>query len=349
VSGFAGQGRLFFLLHSLFSNLMALQNNGSFIPTANEFLAHWADANAGLGSAPLLLPEEPGIIPAGFARADLLTLRNSLQSQLDAVQDKLNDLQIASGALDILKTKMYKRLTLFLEVVDGYYANTEFYRARPEAPGIGAGEEKFCAPLRDMKSLWVKLNAAPAPAGVTLPIVLNEGTIALPAGVVAGLFATDFDLLKAKYEARANAAQAVNLARSARDRSMEKLRAVLVSYRTAAVPRLAGNATLLATLPRVTPQPGHTPDAVAVTAVFVAPDIAQVTHTESDDTDFKEYQLRGTEDAVVLATHNVRTPSPFTTQLGLGTPGGAVSLWVYVVTNDGNERASPRAVVHRPA
>jgi len=334
---------------------MALHNNGSYIPTANEFLAHWAQADAALGAAPLLLPEKKGVIPPNFNRSGLLALRDVLQFRLDEVQDKLNLLQIASGVVNLEKAKLYKRLTLFVELMDGFYAETEFYAARPELPGIGAGEEKFTAALRDMKSLWPKLNAAPAPGGVTLPIVLDEGTEEQPQPVAFGVFALDQVNLNQRYADRAEAEQAVKLERSRRDRVLENIRAVLVAYRKAAVTRLAAHESVLATLPRVTPQPGHTPDAVSAQAELVPPDIAQVTHTESDDQDFKEYQLRGTigedgdtEDAVVLATHTERTPAPFSTQHGLGLPGGAVSLWVYVITHDGNERASNRMVVQRP-
>lgn len=304
----------------------------------------------------IILAEEPGVIPAAFNRTGLIVLRDALATQLDAVQDKLNDLQIAGGVLEILKQTMYKRLGLFIGLLDGYYSSTPYYPARPEAPGMGAGEEKFCSPLRDMKSLWAKLNAAPAPAVVTLPLEINEGTAEIEVNFELTMFTTDLALLQTKYAARAEAEQNLRLARSRRDKLKNQIRAVLVAYRAAALSKLAGMPELLGTLPRVTPLPGHTPDAVTISAVLVPPDTAQVTHSESDDPGFKEYQFRGTvgedgdaEDAVVLATHSARTPAPFTTQLGLGIPGGAGSYWVFVVTNDGNERASARAVVRRPA
>lgn len=336
---------------------MALSSKASFIPTTNEFLAHWSLVDAALAPAPpLTLPEERGVIPPGFDVSGLTVLKTLLQGHLEVVQDKLNDLQIASGAIALLKAKLHRRLTLFLEVVDGFYGNTEFFAARPEPVGVGAGEEKFIDPLRDAKSLWAKLNAAPAPAGLVLPIVLNEGTAAAPLLVTLAEFTASLESLKTKYEARANADQALKLARGRRDQTMEDIRAVLLSYRKAVVPRLAGNQALLASIPRLTPEPGHTPAAVSATAVFQPPDVAKVTHAESDDADFKEYELRGTagadgdaEDAIVLENHPARTPADFFTQHGLGSPGGAVSLWVYVITNDGNERGSARMVVERPA
>lgn len=335
---------------------MALSSNSAFIPTANEFLGHWTLVDAALPpAAPFVLPEEPGVIPPGFNRSGLVGLRDVLQSNLDSVQDKLNDLQIASGSIALLKAKVYKRLMLFVDVVDGFYVNTEFFPARPEPSGIGAGEEKFVDPLRDMKSLWTKLNAAPAPAGLTLPLTLNEGTAETPLPVTLAQFIDSLNQLKTAYETRASAEQTLKLARGRRDRTMQNIRAVLVSYRAAVAHRIAGNQALLEAVPRVSPEPGHTPNAVTATAVFQAPDTAKVSHAQSDDVDFKEYQLRGaagpdgdTEDAIVLATHTAQAPADFFTQLGLGSPGGAVSLWVYVITNDGNERGSTRMVVERP-
>lgn len=334
---------------------MALSSTGSYIPTANEFLAHWAEADAALLPGGLVLAGEPGVIPAGFNRSGLLVLRDAMQADLDNVQDKLNDLQIVLGSLELQKAALYQMMTLFLGVMDGYYVNTEYYRARPEAPGLGAGEERFVGPLRDVQSLWLKLNAAPAPSGVTLPLTVNVGTAETPNIKTQANFVAALNTLKGTYAQRAEAEQEVKLARSKRDKTMRSIRAVLVAYRAAAETRLTAHPALLATLPRVTPLPGHTPEKVNISAVFAPPDTAQVTHSESDDPDFKEYQFRGTvgddgsaEDATVLATHTARTPVPFSTQLGLGIPGGAVSLWVFVITNDGNERASDRAVVQRP-
>ena len=92
-----------------------------------------------------------------------------------------------------------------------------------------------------------------------------------------------------------------------------------------------------------------------VTTAFTAPNKATGAHSESDDADFKDYQIVAAigeeatlEDAIVLETRPARTPAPFETTLGLAEPGGAVSLWVIVRTKDGNERASTKSVVRRP-
>ena len=335
---------------------MALVNNSSYIPTTNDFLSHWAQVDEALSPGAFVLPEEPGLIPPSFNRSGLVALRTTLLDNLQVIQDKLNDVQIASGRIRLLKQKLYARLNLFLEVVDGFYASTEYLAARPDAPGITAGEERFVDPLRDMKSLWAKLNAAPAPAGLTLPIILQVGTPELPETVTLAQFNTMLDLLVQRYQEHGDAEQALTLARSRRDKTMKFIRAVLISYRTAVLPKIAGNQPLIDTIPRVTPEPGHTPDPVQVSAAFVAPNKAVGSYTESDDGDFKDYQIVAAvgedatlEDAIPLETRTARTPAPFETTFGLGAPDSAISLWVIVRTKDGNERASDKVVVHRPA
>lgn len=333
---------------------MALVNNSSYIPTANEFLAHWSSVDTAVGGG-FVLPGIAGIIPPSFNRSGLIVFRDTLQTDLQDVQDKLNDVEIASGRILILKEKLYARFNLFLGVIDGYYADSEFASARPEAPGITAGGDRFMDPMRDARSLWAKLNAAPAPAGLTLPIVVKAGTPEIPDNVTLANFITMMNLLAQRYDEHGQAEQALTLSRAKRDKTMKAIRAILVQYRATVVVAIAGNEPLLSTLPRVSPEPGHTPDAVQVTTAFVAPDKATGAHTESDDADFRDYQIVAAigseatlEDAIVLETRTARTPAPFETTLGLGSPGGAVSIWVIVRTTDGNERASQKSVVQRP-
>ena len=333
---------------------MALVNNSSYIPTSNEFLAHWAAVDTEIGTG-FVLPGIPGVIPPSLNRSGLLVFRDTLQTDLQDVQDKLNDVEIASGRIRILKEKLYARFNLFLEVVDGYYGDSEYATARPEAPGITAGGERFLAPMRDARSLWTKLNDAPAPAGLTVPIVVKAGTPEMPDNVTVAAFTAMLNLLNQRIDEHGQAEQALTVSRARRDKTMKTIRAIVVQYRATVVVAIAGNEPLLSTIPRVTPEPGHTPDAVQVATAFVAPDKATGSHTESDDASFADYQIAAAigegatlEDAVVLETRTARTPAPFETTMGLSAPGGAVSLWVIVRTTDGNERASAKSVVRRP-
>ena len=114
--------------------------------------------------------------------------------------------------------------------------------------------------------------------------------------------------------------------------------------------------TLVETMPRLSPLPGHTPDAVNSSAVFEAPDKAKVVYNASDDLMLAGYQLLGNlgtdysdEDAVVIATNDPGAPREFVTTFGPNQPGVHVALKVYVILTTGNEAGSAAAIRTMPA
>jgi hypothetical protein len=301
---------------------MPIHDNASYVPTINEFLPHWGDVNAALPLA------KPLVLKTGLARAGLVGLRDALQTQLDLVQEELNDQEIAAEALKQKRQVLLARLNEFNGVIDAFYEGTTLQAARPLAPGIGEGEEKFTEPLRDMKSLWAKLNALPAPSGVTLPLELDG----------------DFDLadftalmgeLRTAFEAVGLAEQDLRLEKLTRDAKFKVIYESLRLYRLAVPARLPNNEVLLASLPRLSPEPGSTPAAVDASAVFQAPDQFKVVYDASDAADLKEYQLRGnagatfrSEDAVVIATNAKDATREFVSGFGLTQPGASVGVRV---------------------
>lgn len=321
---------------------MPIHDNASYGPTLNDFLPHWADVNTALP------PAKPLILKTGLTRAGLITLRDELTTQLDLVQEELNDEEMASEALKQKRQRLLVRLNEFNGVIDAYYEGTTLQAARPLAPGIGEGEEKFTEPLRDMKSLWAKLNGLPAPPGVTLPLEL-DGEHALAD------FTAELGELKEAFEAVALAEQDLRLERLTRDAKFEVIYEALRLYRLAVPARVPNNEVLLAALPRLTPEPGSTPDAVNASGVFVAPDQFRVTYSASEAGDLKEYQLRGnaggtfrSEDAVVIATNAKDAPREFLSSFGLTQPGAKVSVAVYVITDTGNQKGSAPMTITRP-
>lgn len=322
---------------------MPITDNASYGPTINEFLPHWGDVNA------ILPPAAPLVLKTGLTRAGLVTLRDELLAQLDLVQEELNDVETASAALVLKRQVLLARLNEFNALVDAFFEGTPLQAARPKAPGIGEGEEKFMEPLRDMKSLWAKINAMVAPPGVALPLVLDGGL------TLAG-FITLLDELKAAFEAVPVAEQDLKIERLKRDAKFKVIYEALRLYRLAVPARLPGNEVLLAALPRLSPEPGSTPDAVSASAVFQAPDEMKVVYDASEEADLKEYQLRGnagavfkSEDAVVIATNAKEAPREFVSNFGLTQPGAKVAVSVYVVTNTGNQKGSAPMTVTRPA
>ena len=323
---------------------MPISGNTSYVPTMNEFIAHWGQVNA------VLTPDLTAPAPDGTAMdlAGFTALRDNLQDQFQTVIGFLNDKEIARGGIRLTKARMLAHFNEFNAMLDGYWAGTAFINARPYAPSLSDGMEHFLNPMRDAYSLWVKVDAAPAPPGITLPLVLSDGTS-------ANEFIDEINELQAAYAAEALANQNAVLARSERDGIMATAKAVMVSYRKVVPPRCAQHPTLVETLPAVTPPPGHTPQPVNASAVFQAPDQAKIVYGASQEATLARYELRGNpgeeyedEDAVTIATHGPGDPLEFVTGFGLTQPGTQASYKVYVVLETGNEAGSAAMTVERP-
>ena len=93
----------------------------------------------------------------------------------------------------------------------------KFFPARPVAPSISNGRDSFTKPMYDAKSLWLKLNAAPA--RMALPIVLSDGA-------TQTAFTAKIAALEDAYIEAASAEQDLRLAREGRTRIQ------LVAYET---------------------------------------------------------------------------------------------------------------------
>jgi outer membrane murein-binding lipoprotein Lpp len=79
---------------------MPITGPASFIPTTNEFLAHWALVNAALP------PASPLVLVGGITRANLDTHGTSLSALHAAVQAEINDLETARADLDARKAAL---------------------------------------------------------------------------------------------------------------------------------------------------------------------------------------------------------------------------------------------------
>ena len=111
----------------------------------------------------------------------------------------------------------------------------------------------------------------------------------------------------------------------------------------------------MATLPRLSPEPGSTPDAVTASSVFEAPDKSKVVHSAVTQPGIKKVQLRGhvgtkwdEELAVTIAEHAPEAAPEFITPFGLTQPGASVVMKVYVINETDNEAGSNAVVTTRP-
>lgn len=323
---------------------MPITNINSYVPTMNEFIAHWTQVDAALPTDLTLIgPDQTVMTREGF-----IALRDTLQTQFQVLVGYLNDREIARGGIRIDKARMLAQFNEFNAMLDGYWGGTPFANARANAPSVGDGEERFLAPMRDVFSLWGKLNDAPPPPGLVLPLQLSDGT------EIAD-FGAEITSLQAAHALEAVANQNAVLTRSERDATMETARAAMISYRKIVPARCAQLPTLVETLPAVSPPPGHTPDPVAASAVFVPPDQAQITHAASTEPTLLRYELRGNpgdsydeEDAVLIASHTPDQPREFLTAFGLTHPGTRATFKIFTILETGNEAGSAAMTVERP-
>ena len=323
---------------------MPLSNLASYPPTMNEFISHWEQVNAAIDpDLTIVAPDKTSV-----TRATFTALRETLLVQVQNVIGFLNDKEIARGDIRLRKTRLLALFNEFNAVLDGYYVGTPFINARPYAPSSSDAVEVFLMPMRDALSLWQKLAAGPAPAGITLPLVLADGT-----------GSDDFEELiqglQSAQAAEANANQNAVLARGKRDITMALAKALMVTYRKAVPARCVLHPELVAAMPAVTPPPGHTPDPVNASAVFQAPDQAKIVYDASEETTLARYELRGNpgdtydeNDAVTITSHLPADPREFLTGFGLTQPGTHAAFKVFVVLDTGNEAGSATMIVARP-
>jgi hypothetical protein len=323
---------------------MAITSNATYIPTMDEFLGHWINVNAALPS-PLVVAVQN--VP--MDRASFLSLRGALVGAEQEIQDKLNDLEIGRADIEIRKTALLGWLNAFTGLMDSYYTGTKFFPARPNAPSVTDGREAFTRPMYDAASLWVKLNAAPARPGLTLPITLADAT-------TQAAFLTKLGELEAAYIAAAQDEQDLRLARAERAEIQKRAHETMKNYRQAIPSRCGQFPNLIATLPRLTPEPGSTPTPLNASAVFEAPDKSKVVHEAVTEPGIVNVQLRGhvgthydDDLAVLIAEHAPNATPEFISSFGLTQPGASVVQKVFVINETGNEAGSAAMVVTRPA
>jgi hypothetical protein len=197
-------------------------------------------------------------------------------------------------------------------------------------------------------TLWEKINGGPAPAGVTLPLLLADGT-------GQETFAESVAALQLLYADERSKGQDVTLARGDRELLQNLAYEIMKAYREGVPGKLIKFPALVDTMPRLSPLPGHTPNAVNASAVFQEPNATKVVYSGSNDLMLERYELRGTvgdhyddQDAVVIASNSPGDPKEIVTTFGLNQPGAEIALKVFVVLDTGNEAGSPAMLVERP-
>ena len=318
---------------------MPISGPSSYLPTTDEFLPHWQTADTTLGVGNEI------VLPGGVPRAGLQTQRDALSTKLAEVQAKLNVLELARGDLELRKAGLLLRLNQFNDKIRALYPGSKWERALPLVPGLHEGQGPTLTPLDDMHSLWQLLDADGALPDLTL---LGAYTQAL--------FAADLAAFKTAYTTYNNAGTLVSITREERNDLQEVIYDLLKNYRVALPTYFAKTHALVDSLPRLTPEPGATPDAVSANGVWDVPTLmAKLTWAASSDANLSHYELRvcagpnySSDNESVLGSVLPNAPREFLTDSGLASPGHVATFKVYVLTTTGNEKGSHTVTITRP-
>ena len=320
---------------------MAISGPASYIPTTDEFLGHWETADTELGAGNEI------VLADGTNRAGLLAKRNELEGLRATVQGKLIDQELNREDIESKKTALLLRANQFNEAVRSDFAGTKWERVLKDVPKINDGQSNFVDPLIASNHIWVRLNAAIAPA---TPLKLLGNYLQTQ-------FKTDIDALNAAYPVWTESLNDTRFAREDRNDMQDVIYAILLAYRKKVPTKFAKTHAVVESLPRLTPEPGATPTGVTINAAWnQAQQAVEISFAASPDANVVQYEVRivpGPEfnaDDEQVVGNITAGPGPFTffTTAAMSSPGNIVSIKVYTINDTGNEKGSNAVPVTRP-
>lgn len=311
---------------------MPFSGPSSYIQTTNEFIGHWTDVDAALAPGALSLPGPYGL-------ADLISDRDDLEDKMTELEGGINVLEGHRTNRYVQQPPLRERMQQFGSFVRGILAGSVYVGQIPPLVPEAGNPGKWMIAMDDIAHMWTTINATP-PAGFTPPVTLFGGYLVAD-------FNTDVTALRATYTSLVQAEQDVDRLRDERDEIYERIRDNLVRYRVAVTGVFPEDHPLVTSMPRLTPLPGHTPDAVVLTGVWnPGTELGDLSWTASTDEDLDHYSVRrsgsdpyDTSTELVVATLPPGTLAHSTSE-GLELPGQTMRYKVYVVLTTANEKGS---------
>lgn len=320
---------------------MPISGPTSYLTTTDEFLSHWEEADLSLGAGNELKLKD------GSGRAALVTLKTDLVTKRAAVQVRVNQHEVARGDIDLRKAGLLVRINQFNDKVRFLYGGTKWERALPNVPTLTDGQGVFTIPLDDAAALWLMINDDPAIADIVL---LGAYTQAM--------FVADVAALNAAYTTYNSAGKKVDVAIQDRNDVQDLIYDKLKGYRQAVPTYFAATSAILESLPDLTPAAGSTPPAAAANGSWDSTQSkAKLTTTAVNDPNVVEIEWRyclgssySTETEAVVPAGNFagNGATELFSDIGLTSPGAAVSFKAYTKTATGNEKGSNTVTVLRP-
>ena len=215
--------------------------------------------------------------------------------------------------------------------------------------------DTFFTPLNAMQQDWTKINAL---TPTTAAQYRAEGFVP-PITLTGGYALADFEAQMAALTALWPQVEAMmrdaSFACDHRNALMEPMRERLKQYQQIVPGQVADDAALIASLPRLTPPPGNTPDGAGATGVWdgaiskakftwAAVTDAKVVHISVRMTPGAQYHA----DDEVTITDLPKTATSFETDEGLSVPGAIANFKIYTVASTGNENGGKAIEIVRP-
>ena len=320
---------------------MAITGVGSWLPTVDEFLAHWAEVDTFVGGT--------GFGLGMYKRASLVTDRANLAAAFTDVQAKDNLRQTAAGDRDVKRAGVRPRILQFGPAVRGLLPGSRYIPSLPRTPNFQDSPGKWRNAMDDVTNLWTTINAnTPAVTGFVPPLTLSGAYL-------VAAFTTDAAALSTAFTTVTTTDQDAQLSRNQRDAIFVPIYERMRQYRLAVVAALPPGNPLIASLPRLTPAAGSTPDPVQLSASWDAAESkARLVWSASLDAALDFYSIRyhpgpkyKAAEEQVVGSAPVGTLE-FLTDFGLPAQGSVAWFKVYVVTTTGNEKGSNAVKVVRP-
>ena len=257
---------------------MPISNNASYLPTMQDFIVHWTQVNAKLGSKPLVLAD-------GFTLAGFTTLRTSIDTSTQAIGGAEQVFTQTAYNITQSKKALMPKLKLFRQTVQSQLTGTNYAASLPTLPNFGVTQSRFLKPFDDAAYLWNQINTAP-PERFTPPLLLPDETRLAD-------FQTLLSALRTLYALHINSDGQKRLALRQRDALLPTARLRMKQYRVAVFSRLAPGDPLLASVPRLSPVPGATPKAVTDLTLVYTPltNTVKITFTPSVSANIRMYDL----------------------------------------------------------
>jgi hypothetical protein len=327
---------------------VGISGPSSYVSVCQQFLAHWEDLNTALGASPLVLAGNVIGWSTPIDRAAFEGMYTSLLTQRNTVTTAGVAESFARGDVHALKATLVSRAAEVIAVVRGNLSGTKYERTLPRQPDSDSTQHVLQEACMALHTIWV---AVDADATVMLP-----KPIVLQAGLTAAAFLTLVATLAPAYRTLAEKEGQARLERETRNDQQDDLYEVMKAYREVAAKKFAADHALMVSIPALTPPPGATPDAVALSGGWNGGQTkAELFWDESTTDPVDEYEVFAVpgpefdvEDEVSLGVVPKGQPRTFLTDALHQAPGQVATYKVYAKTPTGHRAGSNALTVSRP-